>query len=57
MNRIGKMILMTSAQDRTRRNMDRSDSPRYEYDRGGRMDGGGPEYDGPDSRFRDRRGR
>ena len=57
MNRIGKMILMTSAQDRNRRNMDRSDSPRYEYDRGGRMDGGGPEYDGPDSRFRDRRGR
>lgn len=57
MNRIGRMILMTSAQDRNRRNMDRSDSPRYEYDRGGRMDGGGPEYDGPDSRFRDRRGR
>lgn len=57
MNRIGRMILMTSAQDRTRRNMDRSDSPRYEYDRGGRMDGNGPEYDGPDSRFRDRRGR
>lgn len=39
MNRIGRMILMTSAQDRTRR-----DYP-------------APEYDGPDSRFRDRRGR
>ena len=39
MNRIGGMILMTSAQDRTRR-----DYP-------------APEYDGPDSRFRDRRGR
>jgi len=25
MNRIGRMILMTSAQDRNRRNMDRSD--------------------------------
>lgn len=57
MNRIGRMILMTSAQDRTRRDMDRSDSPRYKYDRGGRMDGGRPEYDGPDSRFQDRRGR
>ena len=39
MNRIGRMILMTSAQDRTRR-----DYPTTEYD-------------GPDSRFRDRRGR
>lgn len=57
MNRIGRMILMTSAQDRTRRDMDRSSSPRYEYDRGGRMDYGGSDYNGPDSRFRDRRGR
>ncbi len=57
MNRIGRMILMTSAQDRTRRDMDRSSSPRYEYDRGGRMDYGRSDYNGPDSRFRDRRGR
>lgn len=42
MNRIGRMILMTSAQGR--RDYERRDYPR-------------PEYDGPDSRFRDRQGR
>lgn len=42
MNRIGRMILMTSAQGR--RDYERRDYPRTEYD-------------GPDSRFRDSRGR
>lgn len=43
MNRIGRMILMTSSQDRTRRGYERRDYPAGDY--------------GPDSRFRDRRGR
>ena len=49
MSRIGRMILMTSAQGGNRRGYGRN-----EYDGG---DYGRSEYDGPDSRFRDRRGR
>ena len=45
MNRIGRMILMTSGRDRSRQDYERRDYPRSEYG------------DGPDSRFRDRRGR
>lgn len=64
MSRIGRMILMTSAQNRSRRDSGRygrneydgGDYSRNEYG-GGRGDYGRSEYDGPDSRFRDRRGR
>ena len=45
MNRIGRMILMTSGRDASRQDYERRGYPRSEYD------------DGPDSRFRDRRGR
>lgn len=45
MNRIGRMILMTSGRDASRQDYERRGYPRPEYG------------DGPDSRFRDRRGR
>lgn len=64
MSRIGRMILMTSAQGGNlrdsgrygRNEYDGGDYGRNEYG-GGRGDYGRAEYDGPDSRFRDRRGR
>ena len=64
MSRIGRMILMTSAQGGNRRDSGRygrneydgGDYGRNEYG-GGRGDYGRSEYYGPDSRFRDRRGR
>lgn len=45
MNRIGRMILMTSGRNGSRQDYEHRGYPRSEYD------------DGPDSRFRDRRGR
>ena len=49
MNRISRMVLLSSGRDGSRRDYGRGDD--------GRMDYGRSEYESPDSRFRDRRGR
>ena len=56
MNRMGRAILLTTMRGGGRGEDGRSGYGRSEYgeDRGGRMEFG---WDGPDSRFRDRRGR